>query len=314
MLPEIVTVADKIQENVNKPSFFKSMSPGVNWKSQSMRMIPEEFVRSTSGTFEHRVVCSVRWGNSWQLWLQRDENGLFMIEEDWNGFVDHNLISPNNSLLFTHEETMFLEVRIFKSNGDEIMTSPLEVEPETEPVHPTPQSSHQETNFASASASGKDRKNHLDAFQTQNDSCLVKPKFDSFFVSILMEFSAKGGTNGKNRDGASAAVKNPERYLLNPENPFFVKKVTKRNDVLYVSKVAIHKYGLKFGPASSTIYYLLHGEKKEEAKLKFYRDSPCFRGWDKLCRRHNVKIGDKMVCELELSGGLVSAVRVHFVK
>ncbi|KAL1212655.1 B3 domain-containing protein [Cardamine amara subsp. amara] len=278
MLPEIVTVADKIQENVNKPSFFKSMSPGVNWKSQSMRMIPKEFVRSTPGAFEHRVVCSVRWGNSWQLWLQRDENGLFMIEEDWNGFVDHNLISPNNSLLFTHEETMFLEVRIFKSNGDEIMTSPLEVEPETEPVHPTPQSSHQETNFASASA------------------------------------SAKGGTNGKNRDGASAAVENPERYLLNPENPFFVKKVTKRNDVLYVSKVAIHKYGLKFGPASSTIYYLLHGEKKEEAKLKFYRDRPCFRGWDKLCRRHNVKIGDKMVCELELSGGLVSAVRVHFVK
>ena len=33
------------------------------------RIIPEEFVRSTQGAFEHRVVFSVRWGNSWQLWL-----------------------------------------------------------------------------------------------------------------------------------------------------------------------------------------------------------------------------------------------------
>lgn len=34
MFPE--SVVDKIQGNVNKPSFFKSLSPGETWKSKSM--------------------------------------------------------------------------------------------------------------------------------------------------------------------------------------------------------------------------------------------------------------------------------------
>lgn len=70
-------------------------------------------MRSTLGAIEHRVVFSVSWGNSWQLWLQGDKNGdLFMEKEDWDEFVDDNLLSPNDVLFFTHRDTMFIEVRI----------------------------------------------------------------------------------------------------------------------------------------------------------------------------------------------------------
>lgn len=51
-----------------------------------------------------------------------------------------------------------------------------------------------------------------------------------------MEFSANGGTNGRGKQ-RSSDVKNPERYLLNPENPYFVQAVTKRNDVLVIIQV-----------------------------------------------------------------------------
>ncbi|XP_010454877.1 PREDICTED: B3 domain-containing protein At5g25475-like [Camelina sativa] len=266
---------DKFQKNASKPCFWKCLSPGQTWKSKSMRMIPEKFVRSTPGAFEHRIVLSVRWENSWQPWLDREKDDLFMIEEDWDEFVDDNHLGPNDTLFFRHDDTMNLEVQIFKSNGIEIIDVPLEVEPETEPVHLKSQNSHKETATASASV------------------------------------SESGGTNDQGRKGHH--VTNPEQYLLNPENPYFVKAVTKRNDVLYVSRPAIHRYDLKFGPLLSTINYLLPGGKKMEGILRLYNGHHCFNGWSNLCRKHNLHIGDSVVCEIERSGGLVSAIRVHFV-
>ncbi|XP_010421397.1 PREDICTED: B3 domain-containing protein At5g25470-like isoform X2 [Camelina sativa] len=279
MLPK--GVIGKIQANVSKPCFWKSLSSGQNWKSKSMRIIPDEFVGSTPGDFEHSVVISVRWGNSWQLWLEREKDDLYMIEEDWDEFVDDNHLGPNDNLFFRHDDTMFLEVQIFKNNGDEIMDVPLEVEPETEPLHSNTQSSYKDTaTAASASAS--------------------------------VEFSANGGTNGRAKEGC-ADIKNPERYLLNPENPYFVKTLAKKIDVLYVPKPVIQMYGLKFGPHDSTMSYLLPNDKIN-GLTKFYADgkSVCFNGWAGLCRKYNLKAGDSVVCELERSGGLVTAVRVHF--
>lgn len=116
------------------------------------RIIPEEFERSMPGVLEHSVVFNVRWENSWLLWVQREKKGLFIVEEDWNEFVDDNLLAPNDVLVFTHQDTMCFEVKIIKNGEKEIMTAPLEAEP----LHPKP---HQETTtataFTSASASGK---------------------------------------------------------------------------------------------------------------------------------------------------------------
>lgn len=81
----------------------------------------------------------------------------------------------------------------------------------------------------------------------------------------------------------------------------------------YVTRGVIHKYGLKFGPTNSAMSYILP-EERLDGFTKIYNGHPCFNGWAGLCRRYNLKIGDSVVCELELSGGVVAAVRVHFVK
>lgn len=96
------------------------------------RIIPEEFLRSTHESFEHRVVFSVPWNNSWQLWLRPDKKGLFMIKEDWDEFVDDNFLGLDDTLVFTHQETMYFQVRIFKKDGKEIISAPLEFEPQKE--------------------------------------------------------------------------------------------------------------------------------------------------------------------------------------
>ncbi|CAN6862373.1 unnamed protein product [Brassica oleracea] len=206
-----------LEENVSKPRFYKSLSFGETWKSKSMRIIPEEFLRSTSGAnaIEHRVVFSVSWGNSWQLWLQEDKNGgLFMEKEDWDEFVDDNLLGPNDVLFFTHQDTMFIEVRIYKQDLHlfrEIVSAPLlEAEPESELLNPKPQTSH------SASSSG----------------------------------SVSGASQGY---APVLNVQNPEQYLFNPNNPYFVKTLTKKIVFLYVGHPVIEKYGLNFGPHKSLI-------------------------------------------------------------
>ncbi|CAN8252275.1 unnamed protein product [Cochlearia groenlandica] len=251
-------------------SFYKSLPLGGNWKSKSMRNIPDEIVRSTST--EHRVVFSVRWGNSWMFWLEQDKKGsTFMIEEDWNEFVNDNFFGPEHTVIFTHEDTMFFQVKIFDKDEKEIMTyEALVAEPETKPEKQNPHKENVTTAFASS--------------------------------------SANGGTNPND-----ANLEDPERYLLNPGNPFFVKTITKRNHVLYISRFAVKKYALKFGPPGSIINYILPDAKKA-AKLKIYGEHPCLSGWAELCRRNNIKLGDSLVCELELSGGLVTDVRLHLMK
>ena len=89
-------------------------------------------MRSAGEAFVHRVVLCVLWNNSWQCWLQQDKNGLFMVEEDWDEFVDDNLLDTDDILLFTHQDTIYFQVRIFKKDGKEIISAPLEFEPQKE--------------------------------------------------------------------------------------------------------------------------------------------------------------------------------------
>lgn len=87
-----------------------------------------------------------------------------MEEEDWDEFVTDNFLAPNDVLLFTHVDTMFIEVRIYKHDSHhlkEITSAPVQAQVFT----PVPQNSPLETP-APAPASG--RTNHIHVSQSQN--------------------------------------------------------------------------------------------------------------------------------------------------
>uniref|UniRef100_A0A1J3H3I8 B3 domain-containing protein n=2 Tax=Noccaea caerulescens TaxID=107243 RepID=A0A1J3H3I8_NOCCA len=263
---------EKLQEDVSKPSFCKSVPLGGNWNTKSMRIIPEEIERSMPGALEHKVVFTVRWENSWLLWVEREKKGLVIEEEDWDEFVDDNHLGPNDILVFTHEDTECFEVQIIKNGEKEIMSVPLEVQPETEPLHPKP---HQETTTATAST------------------------------------SANGGKKSRPKQGCHN-VENPEQYLLNPQNAYLVRTLSKTNVTLYFYRELIEKYDLKFGPVNSAITYFLP-DGKVDAFFRIYSGYHCFTGWGAVCRRLHLKRGDRVVCEFERPGGMVTALRVHLV-
>lgn len=75
----------------------------------------------------------------------------------------------------------------------------------------------------------------------------------------------------------------------------------------------IRQYGLEFGPHDSSMYFILPDGNKMDGLTKYYNGLPSFLGWADVCRQYNLKIGDTVVCEFELSGPVVAAVRVHFV-
>ncbi|CAN6877287.1 unnamed protein product [Brassica oleracea] len=127
------------------------------------------------------------------------------------------------------------------------------------------------------------------------------------FISLLISrFISPSGARQ-----ADAHVNNLEQYLSNPSNPFFVKTLGKKIDVLYVSHLVTEKYGLQFGPHNSPMLYLLPNENIE-ANTKIYGGCACFNGWAAICRKYKLKLGDAVVCELERSGGVVTTVRLHF--
>ncbi|KAF3597823.1 hypothetical protein DY000_02026042 [Brassica cretica] len=102
----------------------------------------------------------------------------------------------------------------------------------------------------------------------------------SFLVSSLVCCGVVAFSSGARQ--ADAHVNNPEQYLSNPSNPFFVKTLGKKIDVLYVSHLVTEKYGLQFGPHNSPMLYLLPNEKIE-ANTKIYGGCACFNGWAAIC-------------------------------
>lgn len=81
-----------------------------------------------------------------------------------------------------------------------------------------------------------------------------------FFVFVLAaELSASGRTTTRGRKSC-ANVQNPERYLLNPQNPYCAKTVTKSNHLLVNTfLVSSHK--------SYTVYFI---ELATETKTRLF--------------------------------------------
>lgn len=79
-----------------------------------------------------------------------------------------------------------------------------------------------------------------------------------------------------------------------------------------MTQLVIQTYGLMFGGHNTPMSYILP-RGKEDGMTKIYGGCPCFNGWAALCRKYNLNIGDSVVCELERSAGVVTAVRLHFI-
>ena len=75
----------------------------------------------------------------------------------------------------------------------------------------------------------------------------------------------------------------------------------------------IEEYDLEFSPPNTHMHFLLPDGETLDGYTKDYGGSHSFLGWAAVCERCNLRTGDTVVCELELSGRVVVAVRVHLL-
>ncbi|XP_010548045.1 PREDICTED: B3 domain-containing protein At5g18090-like [Tarenaya hassleriana] len=110
-----------LEEDWDAASFYKVIH-GSELSSEKMRRIPEEFLRSLSNNdFAYRVVLKVAWGNSWTIPLTKNKGNFFMKKCGWEEFLRDNGMGNDEFVVFTHQERMHLNVKIFSKNGMKIL-------------------------------------------------------------------------------------------------------------------------------------------------------------------------------------------------
>ncbi|KAG5413650.1 hypothetical protein IGI04_001217, partial [Brassica rapa subsp. trilocularis] len=99
-------------------------------------------------------------------------------------------------------------------------------------------------------------------------------------------------------------IKNPEKYLENPENIYFESELKNRPYELEKEGKALMATRL---PSQSFV-------GKVQSETMKTKDRVCIRYWNRICDRNKLKKEDRVLCELLREGDTVYAINVHVVR
>ncbi|KAH0901901.1 hypothetical protein HID58_041404 [Brassica napus] len=105
-------------------------------------------------------------------------------------------------------------------------------------------------------------------------------------------------------------IKNPEKYLENPENIYFESELKNRPYELLIDAKVVKTHCLKF---KECIHYIDSVGKVQSETMKT-KDRVCIRYWNRICDRNKLKKDDRVLCELLREGNTVYAINVHVVR
>ncbi|CAN7071148.1 unnamed protein product [Brassica oleracea var. botrytis] len=105
-------------------------------------------------------------------------------------------------------------------------------------------------------------------------------------------------------------IKNPEKYLENPENIYFESELKNRPYELLIDAKVVKTHCLKF---KECIHYIDSVGKVQSETMKT-KDRVCIRYWNRICDRNKLKKEDRVLCELLREGNTVYAINVHVVR
>jgi len=121
----------------------------------------------------------------------------------------------------------------------------------------------------------------------------------------------RGVKTEKKKKGSSG--EHDRQYLDNHMNPFFTVNQHRqiKYNMLRIPTKVITKYGLHFPEFINLIDPL----EKNFGKLKRKVKGQTIKGFRSIIRRNNVKLNDKVICELEKEmDGLVREIKVHVIR
>ncbi|CAH2078958.1 unnamed protein product [Thlaspi arvense] len=107
------------------------------------------------------------------------------------------------------------------------------------------------------------------------------------------------------------------RYLDDSSNAFFpVTLNPKKRSQLRIPSKVIKDYGLNFTESITLVDPLVKKIGSLERKIKIQMNGSVFiKGYGAILRRNNIKLKDKMICELKKTGNnnLVHTIKFHII-
>ncbi|XP_010530864.1 PREDICTED: B3 domain-containing protein REM21 [Tarenaya hassleriana] len=279
-------MADK---KVQRPEFFKVYIPHINSK---ILHLPLGFVRYIPQPHSDTAIIRNQSGNSWRVGFTR-RDGFACFESGWADFVRDNELKPSEFMVFVYKAPCTFLVSIYgvstcrEKRGQvaicEILRDDEEDESETSDEEFVPQ-------------------------QTPRSIKLGKCKMGLEKGKSRRPLQVGQGSSA--RPEAGPAVE-PELYLDNPSNLFFVTGLKNRNFELLVPSRLMKDFNLKF---SENLTFIDPIGTIPARRARWRDNRVCLKEWTRVCRRNNLKAEDKVICELKKTGHEVESIKVHIIR
>ncbi|VVB10381.1 unnamed protein product [Arabis nemorensis] len=318
-----------------KPRFFLVF---VSHFSSTSLKIPSSYYDELPHGLSNTVTLEGTGGCSWKIVVMKKPDGVY-FGKGWSKFVEDNQLKDGDSLMFLYDGDRIFEVSIYGEDGCKEVRAAVEViEIEEDSVcsltiTDTNNSSEQSENKGKSKVDDSDEES--DPENPSSDSSYSPDDIDidtdmEDFITALTEqqmknsgkreFSGKS-KSVKNVDSASCSkakkakklvpkIKNPEKYLKNPSNPYFETSLKNRHYELLIHAQLVKDYNLKF---EQTIEYI-DGFEKLKGNSVQWGDRMCIKNWNQICERNHLKEEDRILCELFRKQNVVYAIQLHIVR
>ncbi|KAJ0262775.1 B3 domain-containing protein [Hirschfeldia incana] len=325
--------------NDTLPRFFKVF---ISRLSSDSLLIPISYNDELPRTLPNTGILQGTGGCIWKVEMTKKRDEVY-FGKGWNKFVTDNSLNDGDFLTFVYNGGNVFEVSIYGRDGCKEIRAVTEVEDtsfefemantinkkkgKSQLVEVKDESEYEEdSDYTDTDTScseftvaktiqrsrnkGKKKKKVVESSNEDSDSDYNEA---SDHLCAFTESSKSVAQPTKKRERVTIKIKNPERYLVDPDNVFFVTSVKNRPYELLVHSQVVKDYNLKF---EKMVYYIdNHKDGKLQAKTAEWKDHRvCIKKWTRICKRNNLKKGDGILCELKRRQGVVYAVIIHIVR
>ncbi|CAE6129247.1 unnamed protein product [Arabidopsis arenosa] len=252
-------------------------------------VIPREYNKYYPKPLPETAILQMPEGDTWTVKWTISQEETISFQDGWDKFVKDNGLLDRDFLLFTYDGSQSFWVRIHRDGFDVKKKPPLEIQ-----------------------VISDDEDDHHVEEEDNNEQMIILHDGDND-DTMICEVNNAHGSSKKGRCVRRGPSIDTEKYLDDPENPFFISTSSCTRLVLTIANQTIRDYLLKFG---STIN-LIDGFGELSRKVGIWHDRIVVYKWDEMYKRNNAKPGDVIICEIireEEEDNVVSSIKVHFVK
>ncbi|CAH8358713.1 unnamed protein product [Eruca vesicaria subsp. sativa] len=268
-------------------------------------LLPSDYRKYYPTPLPQTAVLRKPEGNFWTVKWTLSQEDTISFEDGWSKFITDNAPIDGDFLLFSYDGSRTFLVSIFRDG--------FPVKPKS-PVNIQEISDEDDDDDDDDDDGNHDMKEEED----ENDQNMIislslgssdENEVDTRIGEVNKAHGSYLRKVGSSQRRRAEAIGDPEMYLDDPSNPYFIAASISR-PLLGFAKQVIKDYDLKFG---DTIKFI-DGFGELEGKIRNWKDRVGVHRWKEIYERNDATPEDVIICEILCEGGVVRSIKAHFVK